>query len=305
MSLGLLLSIIASQSGPALAQTDAFNRGGSDLYTLPENAVVGSTAERTNAYNNLSEAEKSEAATTIQGYIDVAVPPRPESKTFTLSFVNDLGVETEISSRADIKPSTDFYNRDRGCKTCPPPPVDADGDSLSDSFENALADGFTPYYFVSGGERNGTGFTRFHNSVPQTYDLNQTFPATPPISHFRVKPLGFFYRSDGIQYGVIQLDYLTLWNRDDSLVSGDLCVAAPIINTSTLLGHNLDNERSALLVAAPVSNGNYNTDLQSYKVYEAYTAGHEGKLLFDTSMRFHLSTPYPFGSHIKLVSCHI
>jgi len=32
---------------------------------------------------------------------------------------------------------------------------------------------------------------------------------------FRVTPVGFAYTTTGQQYGFLQIDYLTLWNRDD------------------------------------------------------------------------------------------
>lgn len=62
ISLSLLLAIFASQINLASAQTpveDAFTTGGKSLYTLPSNAVVGSTDERRNAYNSLSAADKT------------------------------------------------------------------------------------------------------------------------------------------------------------------------------------------------------------------------------------------------------
>jgi hypothetical protein len=54
-----------------------------------------------------------------------------------------------------------------------------------------------------------------------------------------------------------------------------------------------------MLVAAPLVNGAYDTNTVNYKLFEVYTAGHEGTF-FDTSMRFNLATPYAFGSHVKL-----
>lgn len=53
ISLSLLLAVFTSHIGLTLAQTDAFNSGAASLYTLPPGAVVGSTEERRNAYNNL------------------------------------------------------------------------------------------------------------------------------------------------------------------------------------------------------------------------------------------------------------
>ena len=119
------------------------------------------------------------------------------------------------------------------------------------------------------------------------------------ISYFRVTPLRLQYGNDGVQYGLIQLDYLTLWNRDDGLVSGSFCVGNPFINPLDLTNHILDNERSALLVAAPVSNGSYNLNLQAYKVYSIYTAAHENAF-FDQSRFINLSTPVAINNHILL-----
>lgn len=66
-----------------------------------------------------------------------------------------------------------------------PDDVDADGDGTPDSFENALADAFTPTYHVSQSETDN--FSTFEDYVPQT--VKGRFGQTP-ISHFRVVPLG-------------------------------------------------------------------------------------------------------------------
>ncbi|CAN5758867.1 hypothetical protein BH20ACI4_BH20ACI4_23940 [soil metagenome] len=307
ISLSLLLSIFVSQAGLAIAQSasnDAFNTSGQSLYTVPSNAVVGSTDERGNAYNSLSETAKSQASVEVKQMVENATPQKKENNTINLSFVDNSGNNLiEGSSIASVEDSSDFFGQtlERRCPTCPPlasPPVDADNDGLADSFENSLADGFTPFYFVSGGEDNGTGFARFNDSVPQT--VSQVFGPTPPISHYRVKPLGFFYRGNtGIQYGLIQINYHTLWNRDDGLFGSPYCVFDPIIDFISLGSHNLDNEYSAILVAAPLVNSTYDSNLQKYKLYEVYTAAHEGTF-FDQSRYYNLQTPFSFGSHIKL-----
>lgn len=72
------------------------------------------------------------------------------------------------------------------------------------------------------------------------------------------------------------------------------CVVNPIINTAQLGSHPIDNERSALLVAAPVSNGGYNLNLQNYKLYELFTAGHESTF-FDTSEYINLGVAEPLA----------
>lgn len=302
ISLSLLLSIFASHIGLATAQTspnDAFNTSARTLYTIPSNAVVGSTNERRNAYNGSSEAVKNQVEQDVETMVKSATPTRRENKSISLSFVDNDGNNSELGSRASVEDSSDFYNRTspRPCYSCLPIPSDADSDGLADSFENSLADGFTPLYFVSSGENAGTGFARFNDSVPQT--VSQVYGSTPPISHFRVKPLGFFNRNDGIQYGVIQIHYLTLWNKDDGLCGSGFCVVDPIIDATAVGNHNLDNEYSTVLVAAPLVNSTYDSNPQSYKLYEVYTAAHEDTL-FDQSRYYNLQTPYPFGSHIKL-----
>lgn len=247
-----------------------------------------------------TETQKSQTSARVQEIINNTQPTKQADKSIDISFVNNLGANTEISARASVDDSSGFFNQivRKVCTECQTTEPDADIDGLPDSFENNLANGFTPFYYVSGGENAGTGFARFNNSVPQT--VSQVFGSTPPISHFRVKPLGFFNRNDGIQYGLIQIDYLTLWNKDDGLAGGSgLCILNPLVVPLELTSHNLDNERSALLVAAPLSNSTYNLNLQNYKLYEVCTAAHEGTF-FDQSRYYNLTTPYPIDSHIKL-----
>ena len=190
----------------------------------------------------------------------------------------------------------------------PVPTGDDDGDGLPETFENQLADNFTPYYFVSGGERAGTGFATFNNSVPQT--VKQVFPATPPISHFRVKPIGIATANNGQRIGYMQVDYLTLWNRDDGLPVGFTCAFG--INTlgrlvgfngdvifGSLGAHALDNERSAVLLGAPVVNGTYNLDPNAYTSRDYWTAAHEGTLS-DRSRYAAPSQPMPAPAHVIL-----
>ncbi len=188
------------------------------------------------------------------------------------------------------------------------PVVDLDQDGLPDGFENELAEAFRPIHHVSTGEQSGTGFAFFGDYVPQT--VIETFPPVPPILHLRVKPLGFVTGSSGQQYGVLQLDYLTLWNRDDGLQIGLDCAIAltflvnafgPVV--ALLLdganGHELDNERSAALVAAPTSNSQYNTSVSAYYAYDYWTAAHEGGLN-DKSAYHEPPAPIPAGLHIVL-----
>lgn len=185
--------------------------------------------------------------------------------------------------------------------------VDGDLDGLDDGFESKVASLFTPLYFVSTGERSGTGFARFGDFLPQT--VTQTFPAVPPISHYRVHPLGFANDATGTQFGFLEVDYLTLWNRDDGLsIGGDCRFFASLLGGVTGFailqladaidqGHDLDNERSAVLVAAPTSGFQYNTSPTAYALYSFYTAGHEGTF-FDTSAFGFPSPPVPAGNHL-------
>lgn len=92
---------------------------------------------------------------------------------------------------------------------------------------------------------------------------------------------------------------MTLWNRDDGPAGSPYCIFEPIIDVTSIGGHNLDNEYSVILVAAPIVNSTYDSNLQNYKLYEVYTAAHEGTF-FDQSRYYNLQNPYPFNSHIKL-----
>jgi hypothetical protein len=183
--------------------------------------------------------------------------------------------------------------------------ADLDGDQLDQAFEAQVADAFTPYYHVSTGERGGTGFATFQNSVPQT--VAQVFGPTPPISHFRVQPLGFSTLDTGVQVGVLRIDYLTLWNRDDGLPIDSGCEVF-VAFIDSLFGraapepHNLDNERSAALVAAPVpASGVYNPDPNAYSLYSFYTAAYELEAYYSDNSAFYIANPpAPAGSHVQL-----
>jgi PKD repeat protein len=196
----------------------------------------------------------------------------------------------------------------------PPPGSDADADGLPDDFENQVADAFTPIYHV-GNEQPGTGFALFGDYVPQT--PVQVFPPVPPISHFRVQPLGFLTDPYGNQYGFLRIDYLTLWNRDDGLDVTWFCrlnleLLAEAYNLAgigitvgdileSVTGHMVDNERSAVLVAAPVSAPNvFNTNPWAYSAYSFFTTAHEGSILFDQSRYYYPDQPVPAGWHIHL-----
>ncbi len=64
--------------------------------------------------------------------------------------------------------------------------------------------------------------------------------------------------------------------------------------------HKIDNERSAVLVAAPVGDYSYNLDPWSYSGYSYYTAAHENTDV-DKSRYYDFPTsPVPAGWHINL-----
>jgi PKD repeat protein len=187
--------------------------------------------------------------------------------------------------------------------------TDADADGLPDGFENSLADAFTPVYHMSGGELAGTGFARFGDFSPQT--VTQNLPLLPPVTHVRVTPVGFATDVYGRQFGFLQVDYLTLLNRDDGLsIGGDCRVYASILGGLIGLGitglldgfdgHPLEQERSATLVAAPTTASyQYSTDPAAYQAYDYYTAAHEGTF-FDHSSYFGPTQPVPAYNHLNL-----
>lgn len=189
--------------------------------------------------------------------------------------------------------------------------LDSDHDGFPESFEGQLADLFTPFYHVSAGEQPGTGFATFLDQVPQT--INQVFGPLPPISYFRVTPLGFA-TMNGQEYGFIEIDYLTLWNRDNGLIANGAChtgldVLAGLIGFGVgevldgLDAHQLDNERSGFLVAAPtVAPGTFSLDPASYGGFSVYTASHE--FTFNDHSQYLVVTdttrPLPAGAHLEL-----
>ena len=307
-----LFSIATALSQPAFAQS-AFDTGQSAISSTPTDAVRGSTSERTDAWNGLTETEQSDVLAQFKSVYDSALKQRSQRdtqpKNTAFSFASDLGVTIDSSGSIKYSNTLDLAftpisrtTTDQPCTAfeIPCPGGDADVDGLADSVENSLADGFTPYYYVSTGEFTGTGFARFNNSVPQT--IMQSYPAIPPISHYRVTPLGFG-TLNGAQHGFIQIDYLTLWNRDDGLNISGQCSALTAgigLSLNQLGSHTIDNERGAILVAAPTTTANtYNLTAASYKAYQFFTAAHEDTT-FDHSLVFSPLQPASFGQHILL-----
>lgn len=199
---------------------------------------------------------------------------------------------------------TDDYGNSAGASvviatggTRPPQGADADGDTLPESFENALADAFTPIYHVSQYEPDQFA-TFVPNSVTQ---IVQNRFGQNPVSHFRVQPLGFYYNYYNQRVSVLRIDYLTLWDHDSGLVTGGACDAFPGLNElEGIQSHNLDNERSAVLVAAPASGNSYNLDPNAYSAYSYYTAAHEGAPNDKSRYIDFPTNPIPAGLHIHL-----
>lgn len=173
---------------------------------------------------------------------------------------------------------------------------DADGDQLTDHFEDRVADAFTPIYHISAYEVDQ--FVTFNNSVPQT--IAQRFGQTP-ISHYRVQPLGFDYNYYGQLVSVLRIDYLSLWDHDSGLVTGGACDAFPGLNSfEGIQAHDLDNERSAVLVAAPVYGYYFNQDPMAYSAYSYFTTAHEDTPADKTRYYDFPDNPVPAGWHIHL-----
>ena len=305
-AVSVLFSIIVSLCPTAIAQSSAFDTGRSSIYTLPANASATPTAEQESAWNNLSQTEKDDVLVMMKGIVDDAKKQKSQRntqpKSTALTFVDEAGVTSDVDTSAKFNNQVDltYTPVPRSSIYEKPKPGDEDLDGLNDVFENGLADGFTPFYRVSGGEISGTGFATFLNSVPQT--VSQVFAANPPRSNFRVTPLGFG-TTNGVQYGYIQLDYLTLWNRDDGLSISSACTTLSAglgLSLAELGSHNLDNERAAILVAAPVTVANtFNTTASAYKAYQFFTAAHEDTF-FDQSLVFNPLQPVNFNRHIHL-----
>lgn len=188
-----------------------------------------------------------------------------------------------------------------------PVSLDNDGDGLPDSnwesspfeIETHLANEFMPIYHISTGEQQQ--FADFADSVPWT--VTSLVGTTPPNSYYHVTPLGLAYDSSGTQVYAIRIDYLSLWNADGGLIGGGAACFYSYFGLDSaiqeLTGHDLDAERSVMLVAAPAVNGSYNTDVAAYKLYSLYTAAHEGTF-WDQSAYYDFTSPVAAGNHVEL-----
>ena len=174
--------------------------------------------------------------------------------------------------------------------------------SRPDFLEKALADGFTPTYFVSSDDPDV--FATFQNTLGP--DCNgdgypdeqvQTLYGHTPISYYRVTPQPALFGRHGLGY--IRIDYLTLWNQDSGLAATTCSDSLRLLglNIQGLGSHCDDQEHSATLVAAPLVNGRYDLMASNYKAYQYYQAVHEFTF-FDQSVFFCFSTPLPYGSSI-------
>jgi Domain of unknown function (DUF4214) len=198
--------------------------------------------------------------------------------------------------------SQEFYNHVTGL--CDGSAYDPDGDGLPNDFENDVADAFTPFYHVSAYDPDQ--FATFYPNVPASVtqlSIKQLFGQNV-VSHFRVTPQGFAYNAWGQLVSVLRLDYLTIWNNDSGLVSGGAC-AWDLFGLDELIaensGHRIDQEHSEVLVAAPVSDYNYNLDPASYSTYYVYTAAHEFEPVGDQSRYLDVSSsPVPAYNHVEL-----
>jgi len=281
----------------------------------PESAVPGSTPERTDALRQLTPEQEKEF---LERRIDeaeqfaAAKGAELQAKPATRWVRSDLFGSEVRSATAGAESSvivTPGLSLSKPVKQPPFGSLDADFDSLPDSFETAVSDGFTPAYYISGGEKAGTGFARFGNYTPQT--VIQNLPAVPPASHYRVTPVGFTNGTNGQQYGFLQIDYLSLWNKDDGLSISNSCrtyatVLGGLIGyglsgaLNGLGGHVIDNERSAVLVAAPTTASfQYSTNINAYQGYDFYIAAHENTF-FDHSTYLSPSQPVPVNNHLLL-----
>ncbi len=289
---------------------------GAQSSATPAGAVPGSTPERRQAWENLSEEQRTEMLTKFQEDVgarvrsDVEAHAETDAKPSPAAPSWEDVVSGKAAGVATQGPRPVFVERALGPESATAAaPGDGDADGLPESFENQVADAFTPFYHVSGGEAPGTGFALFADQVPLA--IQQNLPPTPPVSHFRVKPLGFGTAADGSRLSVLRVDYLTLWNRDDGLDSGGACLATAgalfglvgLTVGEVLQGvrdHQFDFERSAALVAAPVTGPTINLDPAAYKAYAYYTTAHEGEPLFDKSTFILPDQPVPAGTHIQL-----
>jgi hypothetical protein len=273
-------------------------------------AVPGSTAQRRAAMQRLTpEVRERLTAQLAKMPMPAGKPAMPEP-----SKADPWQAWPEIVAGKAPQPSavSAQFTQRPPAKTSADPGLNWDGDSdgLDDGFEGALADAFTPVYHVSWGEQPWTGFAMFADQPNLQTVWARTNPPVPPVSHYRVQPLGFGTNGAGQQVGVLRVDYLTLWNWDDGLDVSSACIAdlaflggwvgfsAGLI-LDGLQWHEFDPERSAALLVGPVAEPwVFNQDPNAYAAYSYYTAAHEGTFT-DQSM-YLWPSPVPAHNHLNV-----
>ena len=141
--------------------------------------------------------------------------------------------------------------------------------------------------------------------VPQT--VKDRFGQNP-VLYYRVTPLYIRYNPYRYMYeSFIRIDYLTLWDHDSGLPDTTGCdITPPFESIIGSLGgpHDIDNERSALLVSAPVFDPynawGFNLDANQYSALSVFTAAHEGEFTDQSAYHNFPQNPMWPGSHIEL-----
>jgi len=317
----VLLSANATSAGTDSGSTNRLSGPDVSLPTAPGMtshplAVPGSTAQRREAMKRLTPETRER----LQAQL--AKSPQPAGKP-TMPKVSDVGKADQWQAWPEIVAGKAQPQSALTARFTSRPPAktalngdarlnwDGDSDGLDDGFEGSVADAFTPVYHVSWGEQPWTGFGMFADQ-PSLYTVwARTNPPVPPVSHYRVQPLGFGTNGAGQQVGVLRVDYLTLWNWDDGLDVSGACIAdlaflggwvgfsAGLI-LDGLQWHEFDPERSAALLVGPVAEPwVYNQDPGAYAAYSYYTAAHE-RTFTDHSMYLWPGSPVPAWNHLNV-----
>jgi len=196
-----------------------------------------------------------------------------------------------------------FKKASFGKPAAAPQSGDADLDGLPESFEDALAENFHPLYHTSAGEVDN--YSTFHDTTPQM--VKDRFGQNP-VLYYRVTPLYIRYNPHRYMYeSFIRIDYLTLWDHDSGLPDTTGCdITPPFESIIGSLGgpHDIDNERSALLVSGPVFDPynawGFNLDANQYSALSVFTAAHEGEFTDQSAYHNFPANPMWPGSHIEL-----
>lgn len=196
-----------------------------------------------------------------------------------------------------------FKRASFGKAAAAPQSEDADFDGLPESFEDALAENFTPIYHTSAGEVDN--YSTFHDMTPQM--VKDRFGQNP-VLYYRVTPLYIRYNPHRYMYeSFIRIDYLTLWDHDSGLPDNTGCdITPPFDSLVANIGgpHDIDNERSALLVSGPVFDPynawGFNLDANQYSALSVFTAAHEGEFTDQSAYHNFPQSPMWPGSHIEL-----